>query len=561
MLEGVSLSTRRKHLARDPQCGFTGNSDIYGAGIRVGIYTQALAVGFANYFVLHEARVLRAVNTLFVLTMFIGTLFLSRVPSQTYAIEAFLLIQITFIIYLVGVIDASRYGRKAWKFSAERTLVRQCSYLGMLIYNIWFWWVGLGQMRETPCGTFILFLILKVNLYGWIRAAHKVLSILAICNHISASWENLFEAYLYFASKQFSSPLFLKALEDSLRTHQAEAHEDIASLVGSNQSLVYAQGDGTKGSKSPSIRSQKNSSHTPRKEGQPHNCSSRTQSETSIVESIPIRQGVNASSDTEPKKAKSAAPISEAENVQNGLPAQFLPAFSNLYAADMYISEILATGSFGVTKTKRWEVSLFKGILKLYLPSFRIQTSADQPSLKECINTITNAVRQDHMNTKALATGLFKIYTLRTYPIYKLPWGLHSALTHPNHQTQDWRALIIISDIRSSREKTKSRKLYWVPYAAQTIFLFIGLIVATELHIHWNHISGVQYMDSVGQLIPMLLGVGGLLKVLWAKGKMVWRGSDNCLDEAANNGEAVATAYYRQKNFYEEFLRGPAGSA
>jgi hypothetical protein len=42
------------------------------------------------------------------------------------------------------------------------------------------------------------------------------------------------------------------------------------------------------------------------------------------------------------------------------------------------------------------------------------------------------------------------------------------------------------------------------------------LVIGTELTIQWNYISGVQNIESVGQLIPFCLGVGGLLKVIWA---------------------------------------------
>ncbi|KAI9795923.1 MAG: hypothetical protein M1835_004952 [Candelina submexicana] len=86
----------------------------------------------------------------------------------------------------------------------------------------------------------------------------------------------------------------------------------------------------------------------------------------------------------------------------------------------------------------------------------------------------------------------------------------------------------------------------------RTVFLVLVLILAAELEIRWNHISEVQTIGTVGQLIPLVLGVGGLLEVVWAKGKMVWRGSDGLVNKAANDGDALATAYYRRKRIYEE---------
>jgi len=44
----------------------------------------------------------------------------------------------------------------------------------------------------------------------------------------------------------------------------------------------------------------------------------------------------------------------------------------------------------------------------------------------------------------------------------------------------------------------------------------ILLVIGTELTIQWNYIHGVHQIGVVGQLIPFSLGVGGLLKVIFA---------------------------------------------
>ncbi len=40
----------------------------------------------------------------------------------------------------------------------------------------------------------------------------------------------------------------------------------------------------------------------------------------------------------------------------------------------------------------------------------------------------------------------------------------------------------------------------------------------------WNEVGGLQSLTSLGQLIPFILGVGGLVKVVWGKACSVWRG-------------------------------------
>ena len=52
-----------------------------------------------------------------------------------------------------------------------------------------------------------------------------------------------------------------------------------------------------------------------------------------------------------------------------------------------------------------------------------------------------------------------------------------------------------------------------------SLFLQISLILALELSINWNRIGEVQSMRAVGQLVPFMLGLGGLLKVLWSFGR------------------------------------------
>jgi hypothetical protein len=42
------------------------------------------------------------------------------------------------------------------------------------------------------------------------------------------------------------------------------------------------------------------------------------------------------------------------------------------------------------------------------------------------------------------------------------------------------------------------------------------LVIGTELTINWNGITGVQKLNTVGQLIPLSLGVGGLVQVVWS---------------------------------------------
>jgi hypothetical protein len=47
-------------------------------------------------------------------------------------------------------------------------------------------------------------------------------------------------------------------------------------------------------------------------------------------------------------------------------------------------------------------------------------------------------------------------------------------------------------------------------------FCFALAVLAIELTLTWNSVSGISSMNSVGQLIPFMVGVGGLAQVIWA---------------------------------------------
>jgi hypothetical protein len=43
----------------------------------------------------------------------------------------------------------------------------------------------------------------------------------------------------------------------------------------------------------------------------------------------------------------------------------------------------------------------------------------------------------------------------------------------------------------------------------------VFFILSTELEIRWNHINGVQSLRGTGQLLPMIVAGGALVRVVW----------------------------------------------
>jgi hypothetical protein len=129
--------------------GFEGNPDIYGVGIRVGYYTQALSMWAANFFVPQEARYLRSLNILFILAMLSAMVYLCATPTQSYAVEIFLLHQISYTIASVSVTPTYK---PKWAWNFRHRLARDAVFVALDTFSVWFWYVGLspGKLKPTP---------------------------------------------------------------------------------------------------------------------------------------------------------------------------------------------------------------------------------------------------------------------------------------------------------------------------------------------------------------------------------------------------------------------------
>ena len=60
--------------------------------------------------------------------------------------------------------------------------------------HVWFWWVGIGQMKKTPCGTHIMMYVVKTKMFGWARKVIMAMSLFVLC------------CTVYWASVEFLRP-------------------------------------------------------------------------------------------------------------------------------------------------------------------------------------------------------------------------------------------------------------------------------------------------------------------------------------------------------------------
>ena len=173
---------REQILRRDPEdqlCGFAGNSDIYGLGIRLGIYLQWFASVLSKWF-LPSNEVLHDVlneNAIFLFSIFIASIVLvSGAFGPVYSVEVVIMLHIFFgSIFTIFVDDEIllKLGRLS---SFGGILFKLAVTAGMAALGSWFWFDGVQRAMPTPCGSSI-FLFAQVDLYGRAQMFFKVVAI------------------------------------------------------------------------------------------------------------------------------------------------------------------------------------------------------------------------------------------------------------------------------------------------------------------------------------------------------------------------------------------------
>lgn len=158
------------HDRRDGECGFIGNPDIYGLGIRLGIYLQWIASCISStYYIrpLDHPGLLDSYLT-FNSALLIAIFVLTAQPLTTHAAE----IYIVFFMIFNGWSTAfpiHRRDRKIsirdefWEVGARSALTFTLNFI-WAIYASWFWIAGVNAVFQgTPCGTKV-FMFAKVDM-------------------------------------------------------------------------------------------------------------------------------------------------------------------------------------------------------------------------------------------------------------------------------------------------------------------------------------------------------------------------------------------------------------
>jgi hypothetical protein len=167
-------------------CGYTGNSDIYGLGIRIGIYLQWFSTWLSTAVIPEEMLGTTVANGIFLIAISAATLTLCTSSptaggTPVYTADMIILLAI-FGISVYFLYSVSWFGRHfgpsssiGFTFEDNTALgesIKMILSLCMASISIWFWFHGVDHFEPTPCGTYAFLFGVRIDATG--RAARVV---------------------------------------------------------------------------------------------------------------------------------------------------------------------------------------------------------------------------------------------------------------------------------------------------------------------------------------------------------------------------------------------------
>lgn len=165
-------------MSYNQTCPLTGNPDLYGLGIRVGIYIQMLAVQISGLAaaIFNIEDHLGQGTIIFILSAGI-VLVRQIVQHNIQPVEVFPIL--TLLLAQAGVCRVPY-----WK-SQTTLMIYVFEVASLIALFAWFWWHGMDTLPRT-CHDDKAFFFAKVSIWRWFRTLNKVLSVFTIIAGISA---------------------------------------------------------------------------------------------------------------------------------------------------------------------------------------------------------------------------------------------------------------------------------------------------------------------------------------------------------------------------------------
>ncbi|UNI17411.1 hypothetical protein JDV02_003753 [Purpureocillium takamizusanense] len=157
-----------------PECAFDGNTDLYGLGVRLGVYGQWIATLITTVLDPDNEAAFRLLNLIVQASIFLGLCTESSRPVTASPVAAGSVIT-QFL--LCGSLS-SVTGDGISHFGHASGILRTLFYTAFSAYGVWFWFVGVDAM-ESCAGRSVAFFG-PSSVTGWFRSLGKALSVMGL---------------------------------------------------------------------------------------------------------------------------------------------------------------------------------------------------------------------------------------------------------------------------------------------------------------------------------------------------------------------------------------------
>ncbi|KAL7626542.1 hypothetical protein AAE478_003314 [Parahypoxylon ruwenzoriense] len=151
-------------------CPIQGNPDLYGLGVRLGLYIQLLALTLARPSVKLAFKAINTSTIAFILASFI-VLARESASRSLFAPEAYLLFFLLVPQLIVNIMGSNLLSGVIGARGVSSTLL----WGAFCYYFSWFWWIGLDVLPMSGCEDEFGFFFTRVSLRGWFRTFNKVI--------------------------------------------------------------------------------------------------------------------------------------------------------------------------------------------------------------------------------------------------------------------------------------------------------------------------------------------------------------------------------------------------
>lgn len=168
-------------VERAGTCPIEGNPDLYGLGIRLGIYFQMITVQISAMMsqALRDDDYLGEATIVFIIS--VGSVLVSELYKGKEGIQAVEAAPI--LALLIAQVGSCRIVATR---SIIPTVIYSVELCGLIGLNVWYWWYGMDTLGRA-CPDDKAFFFAKVSLWGWFRTLNKVFTVFsAICGALAA---------------------------------------------------------------------------------------------------------------------------------------------------------------------------------------------------------------------------------------------------------------------------------------------------------------------------------------------------------------------------------------